>query len=144
MQCKEDCMIVRSAKDVSVGDAVEYFQRGKRRNPAPVPCTVVRITRTGLTVRMPDGSTTNKRIATPYKSSTWDRKTHVHYNFHRPDARERWLADRPKALSPLVDYARGFVSVVLTADDVRNHAATSMKLLALANWLAREVPQGVP
>jgi hypothetical protein len=50
----------------------------------------------------------------------------------------------PKALDVIADRRRGLVSVVLTAENVRDRFTTSNHLVALADWLAREVPEGTP
>lgn len=135
---------VTGGASVAVGDTVAYCERGEFRSPPPVICTVVRITRTGMTVKLPNGSTINRAFRTTYRVRSWGGGIGEHYNFGRLDGRERWLRELPAGLSAVTDYQRGLVSVVLTDEDIRNHLTTSNRLAELAAWLAREVPAGTP
>lgn len=135
---------VTDGKAVAVGDIVTYHQRGKHRSPPPVVCTVVRATRTGLTVKLPDGSMVSRQFAVTYRVRAWGGGTATHHNFHRLDGRERWLLAKPEGLNVVADYHRGFSTVILTADDVRDLRTTTIRLAELADWLEREVAKGTP
>lgn len=131
---------VTNGSVVKVGDVVEYHELDRQ---GWVICTVCRITAKGLTVRLPNGKTLNRPFRVTYRIRSWGGGTGNHYNFRRLDGRERWLLEMPKALEVVADCRRGLVSVVLTAENVRDHL-TANHLAALADWLAREVPEGTP
>lgn len=137
---------VSTASDVRPGDLVEFAPYNNFRQAPPVVCTVVKVGKSSLTFMAPNGTTQRKSFTTVYTSRSFGRGTsrHTHHNFRRLDARDRWIREIPRGLSVIADAHRGFVSIVLTADDVRSHVTTGNRLALLADWLAREPPRGAP
>lgn len=137
---------VRSAADVAPGDLVEYRPHDAWRSPPPVVCEVVRVGKSSLTIKLSDGTQIRKAYVTRYtsRSSPGRSSRHEWHNFSRLDAHDRWLRKMPKTPFHVVADQRGFVSVVLTATDVRDHFTTANRLAALADWLAAEPSKGVP
>lgn len=142
---------VTSAADVRPGDLVEFAPYNNFRQAPPVVCTVVKAGKSSLTFTAPNGTTQRKSFTTAYTSRSFGRgptrrgpTRHVHHNFRRLDARDRWMREIPRGLNITADAYRGFVSIVLTADDVRDHVTTSNHLALLADWLAKEPARGAP
>lgn len=137
---------VTGAADVRPGDLVEYSPYSNFRTPPAIVCTVVKVGKSSLTFTTPDGQTQRKAFTTSYTSRSFGRvpTRHTRHNFRRLDARDRWMREIPRDLHVTADVYRGFVSVVLTADDVRDHVTTSTGLALLAEWLTKEPPRGTP
>lgn len=138
--------VVRNSGDVAPGDLVEYQPHNAWRCPPPVVCKVLRAGKSSLTVKAPDGSEIRKAYVTSYTSRSSFRGTSRHEwtNFRRLDAHDRWLSAMPKASFHIVADHRGFISAVLTAENVRDHYTTANRLAALADWLATEPAKGAP
>ena len=118
---------IRSYDVVAVGDTVEL----RRPGYPPEACKVISgRTPNGMTVQLRSGL----KVRHPYVEANG------HVNFYSLNARECWLAAPPAEFDGAVcaDLGRGFVSMVLTADDVRDLAATTVRLKKLAAWLAAE------
>lgn len=134
---------VHSAADVAVGDLVSFHGYNSFRSPAPVgPCVVVRVGKASLTVRGPGGNEFRKAYAITYRSRGWSGGAHTHHNFRRLDAMDRWLSERPVTSLSITAGRRGFVSVVLTVDNLRDMAATTADLAALSIWIGRQPTAG--
>lgn len=137
---------VAIASDVRPGDLVEFAPYNSFRQAPPVVCAVVKVGKSSLTFTVSNGTTQRKSFTTVYTSRSFGRgpSRHTHHNFRRLDARDRWIREIPRGLRITADAHRGFVSIVLTADDVRDHVTTSNRLALLADWLAKEPPTGAP
>ena len=136
---------VRSAADVAPGDLVEYQPHSAWRSPPAVVCEVVLVRKASLTIELVDGTQIRKAYVTRYMSrSMCGTSRHEWFNFRRLDAYDRWLRKMPRTPLSVVADHRGLVSVVLTADDVRDHFTTANRIAALADWLAAEPAKGVP
>ncbi len=137
--------IVNGPADVRPGDLVEFVPYNNFRTPPAIVCTVVKVGKSSLTFTTPDGQTQRKAFTASYVSRSHFRSSRgTHHNFRRLDARDRWMREIPRGLSVTADAYRGFVSIVLTAADVRDHATTSNRLALLADWLAKEPDRGTP
>ena len=136
--------VVFGPADVAVGDLVSFHGYNSFRSPAPVgPCVVVRVGKASLTVRGPDGREFRKAYVVTYRSRSWrGGETHTHYSFHRLDATDRWLTERPATSLSITADHRGFCSVVLTSSDLRNMEATTADLAALSIWIGRQPTAG--
>ena len=137
--------VVFGPADVAPSDLVNFHGYNSFRSPAPVgPCVVVRVGKASLTVRGPDGKEFRKAYVVTYRSrSTWRGvEAHTHYSFHRLDATDRWLTERPATSLSITADHRGFCSVVLTASDLRNMEATATDLAALSIWIGRQPAAG--
>lgn len=138
--------VVRNSGDVAPGDHVEYQPYNAWRSPPPVVCEVLRVGKSTLTVRAPDGSEIRKAYVTRYtsRSSFRGQSRHELTNFRRLDAHDRWLRDMPKASFHVGADHRGFVSAVLTAENVRDRYTTANQIAVLADWLEAEPARGKP
>lgn len=120
--------ILRPA-DVVAGDLIKL----QRPYGQATVCKVVRAGVSGVTVQLPSGAE-NRLPYTEVRLGAVSVLTHV--NFYSLDARERWLATAPDGV--IADAARGFVSIVLTADDMRDLPATTARLTKLKAWIDAE------
>lgn len=115
-------------KDTAVGDLIELRQ--PYRN---VVCKVVRASAGGMTVQPLTGA----KVRLPYTEARLGAVSVLTcVNFYNLDARARWLAATPDGV--IADAARGFVSIVLTADDMRDLPATTARLTKLKAWIDAE------
>lgn len=126
-------------RDVKPGELVDYHKHGFRTITTQV--AVVRVTKSGLVVRMPDGTEIRRGYSVMVDGGAWNRGKRSHVNFDKLSAHDLWEAARPVTTTCAVELRGG---VLIKRDQLRDAPDLVLaEVRAIAEWLGRE-PKGTP